>query len=146
MDQAERRFREVQSRATDTNWPTAAKYPELFLHVDAAWGGVFLALPECRKESFLDEINARAAVQAEDGAICAGGEVHSFCTNLHKYVDGSRCGTSRGLIVESAGAVSSPSTRVASGPYIPLKFEGLLQAGTSANLSRSPPGSATVLS
>ncbi|GAA5964648.1 hypothetical protein JCM8115_004696 [Rhodotorula mucilaginosa] len=61
-----------------------AKYPELFLHIDAAWGGVFLALPECRKEAFLDEINARASVQAEDGAICAGGKVHSFCTNLHK--------------------------------------------------------------
>ncbi|GAA6000934.1 pyridoxal phosphate-dependent decarboxylase family protein [Rhodotorula paludigena] len=59
-------------------------YPSLFLHVDAAWGGVFLALPECQQEAFLAAINARAPVRADEGAICAGGEVHSFCTNLHK--------------------------------------------------------------
>lgn len=63
---------------------TAAAHPSLFLHIDAAWGGVFLSLPECRDESFLDAINARAVKGAEEGAICAGGEVHSFCTNLHK--------------------------------------------------------------
>ncbi|GAA5896560.1 hypothetical protein JCM6882_005728 [Rhodosporidiobolus microsporus] len=68
-----------------------ADYPSLFLHVDAAWGGVFMALPECRKEAYWDAINAPASSAAKDkasqegeGAICAGGEVHSFCTNLHK--------------------------------------------------------------
>ncbi|KAL7342080.1 pyridoxal phosphate-dependent transferase [Rhodotorula toruloides] len=61
-----------------------AAHPSLFLHIDAAWGGVFLSLPECRDEAFLDAINARAVKGAEEGAICAGGEVHSFCTNLHK--------------------------------------------------------------
>uniref|UniRef100_A0A0K3CM33 BY PROTMAP: gi/814542705/emb/CEQ39736.1/ SPOSA6832_01283 [Sporidiobolus salmonicolor] n=1 Tax=Rhodotorula toruloides TaxID=5286 RepID=A0A0K3CM33_RHOTO len=64
-----------------------AAHPSLFLHIDAAWGGVFLSLPECRDESFLDAINARAVKGAEEGAICAGGEVHSFCTNLHKIRD-----------------------------------------------------------
>lgn len=43
-----------------------------------------MALPECRDEAFLADINARAAVPALDGAICAGGEIHSYCTNLHK--------------------------------------------------------------
>ncbi|GAA5989312.1 hypothetical protein JCM11641_006109 [Rhodosporidiobolus odoratus] len=61
-----------------------ADYPDLFLHVDAAWGGVFLALPECRQEAYLDTINALAHGDKAEGAICAGGEVHSFCTNLHK--------------------------------------------------------------
>ncbi|GAA5843539.1 hypothetical protein JCM11251_001650 [Rhodosporidiobolus azoricus] len=68
-----------------------ADYPSLFLHVDAAWGGVFMSLPECRKEAYWDAINARASSLAQEkadkegkGAICAGGEVHSFCTNLHK--------------------------------------------------------------
>lgn len=65
----------------------AAHHPDLFLHVDAAWAGVFLSLEECRKECWLDAINARAKDANEaknDAAICAGGEVHSFCTNLHK--------------------------------------------------------------
>ncbi|BGP22556.1 aromatic-L-amino-acid decarboxylase [Rhodotorula toruloides] len=61
-----------------------AAHPSLFLHIDAAWGGVFLSLPECRDEAYLEAINARAKRGAEEGAICAGGEVHSFCTNLHK--------------------------------------------------------------
>lgn len=103
--------------------PAAAKYPELFLHIDAAWGGVFLALPECRKEAFLDEINARASVQAEDGAICAGGEVHSFCTNLHKYVNGHRTRNECArLTIAVAGAVSSRSTRVAFGVLPLLRY------------------------
>ncbi|GAA5945127.1 uncharacterized protein JCM15063_006528 [Sporobolomyces koalae] len=62
-------------------------HPSLFLHIDAAWAGVFLALEECRQACFLDTINARAKDANEaknDVAICAGGEVHSFCTNLHK--------------------------------------------------------------
>ncbi|GAA5858964.1 hypothetical protein JCM8547_007178 [Rhodosporidiobolus lusitaniae] len=54
-----------------------ADYPELFLHVDAAWGGVQLALPECRPESFADAINA-SAVEGKRG------EVHSLIVNLHK--------------------------------------------------------------
>ncbi|BGP13544.1 hypothetical protein JCM10213v2_001470 [Rhodosporidiobolus nylandii] len=63
-----------------------ADYPDLFLHIDAAWGGVFLSLPECRQQAYLDAINTLAPRpdKVEDGAICAGGEVHSFCTNLHK--------------------------------------------------------------
>ncbi|GAA5948455.1 hypothetical protein JCM21900_002712 [Sporobolomyces salmonicolor] len=67
-----------------------AHHPSLFLHIDAAWGGVFLSLPEAREEGFLEAINARAQEKnaakelAGEAAICAGGEVHSFCTNLHK--------------------------------------------------------------
>ncbi|BGP45763.1 hypothetical protein JCM10450v2_001593 [Rhodotorula kratochvilovae] len=63
-----------------------ADYPSLFLHIDAAWGGVFLSLPECQDEAFLSAINARAPASGnvEDGAICAGGEVHSISSNLHK--------------------------------------------------------------
>ncbi|GAA5965238.1 hypothetical protein JCM3765_006365 [Sporobolomyces pararoseus] len=64
-----------------------AHHPDLFLHIDAAWAGVFLSLEECRQECFLETINARAKNANEvknDAAICAGGEVHSFCTNLHK--------------------------------------------------------------
>ncbi|GAA5867568.1 hypothetical protein JCM8547_001222 [Rhodosporidiobolus lusitaniae] len=68
-----------------------ADYPSLFLHVDAAWAGVFLSLPECQEECYLSALNAVAspaaiakAMQEGEGAICAGGEVHSFCTNLHK--------------------------------------------------------------
>ncbi|GAA5837794.1 hypothetical protein JCM9279_006861 [Rhodotorula babjevae] len=64
-----------------------ADYPSLFLHIDAAWGGVFLALPECHDEAFLSAINARAPQSASDvgeGAICGGGEVHSISSNLHK--------------------------------------------------------------
>ncbi|GAA5976910.1 hypothetical protein JCM11641_002193 [Rhodosporidiobolus odoratus] len=64
-----------------------ADYPDLFLHVDAAWAGVFLALPECRKEAHLDMINGRATGGREANGVPARparGEVHSFCTNLHK--------------------------------------------------------------
>ncbi|GAA6044097.1 hypothetical protein JCM8097_008433 [Rhodosporidiobolus ruineniae] len=61
-----------------------ADYPSLFLHLDGAWGGVFLSLPEYRSMTHLDALNARAKKPAEDGQICAGGEVHSICTNLHK--------------------------------------------------------------
>lgn len=62
----------------------AASYPELFIHVDAAWAGVMLALPEAREECQLDAINARSKAVNAAGGICASGEVHSFCTNLHK--------------------------------------------------------------
>ncbi|ORY75336.1 aromatic-L-amino-acid decarboxylase [Leucosporidium creatinivorum] len=62
----------------------AASYPELFIHVDAAWAGVMLALPEAREECHLDAINARSTAVNAAGGICASGEVHSFCTNLHK--------------------------------------------------------------
>lgn len=40
------------------------------MHVDAAWAGVALALPEHRPSLLLDEINAYA---------------DSFCTNAHKW-------------------------------------------------------------
>jgi aromatic-L-amino-acid decarboxylase len=50
----------------------------------AAWGGVFLALPELREECQLDAINARSKAINSAGGICASGEVHSFCANLHK--------------------------------------------------------------
>ncbi|KAM0753813.1 PLP-dependent transferase [Meredithblackwellia eburnea MCA 4105] len=59
-------------------------YPLVFLHVDAAWAGVFLACPENHKVSHLEAINARSKAVAETTALCASGEVHSFCTNLHK--------------------------------------------------------------
>lgn len=48
----------------------AKGYPNLWLHVDAAYGGVSLAIPEMRAESYLDAIN--------EG-------FHSFSTNLHKW-------------------------------------------------------------
>ncbi|WFD31221.1 cellulase [Malassezia sp. CBS 17886] len=48
----------------------AAAYPQLWLHVDAAYGGVTLCLPEERLGTHLDAINAHA---------------HSFSTNLHKW-------------------------------------------------------------
>lgn len=62
----------------------AKDWPSLFLHIDAAWLGTHLALPELRAECQLDAINQRSGSAAEDAAICASGEVHSFCTNLHK--------------------------------------------------------------
>ena len=48
---------------------TAVKkdYPNLFVHLDAAWSGVFLALPECRGD-VLKALN--------------GGGIDSFCTNV----------------------------------------------------------------
>lgn len=94
-----------------------------------------MALPECRKEAFLDEINARASVQAEDGAICAGGEVHSFCTNLHKYVHAHRdqheCDW---LTIIFAGAVSSRSTRVAFGVSLSSMLASALPTDLPPNL------------
>ncbi|KAG8746154.1 hypothetical protein FRC10_006020 [Ceratobasidium sp. 414] len=46
------------------------EYPDVWLHIDAAWAGVALACPEFRKVSYLDAINTYA---------------HSFCTNFHKW-------------------------------------------------------------
>ncbi|KAK4048765.1 hypothetical protein OIV83_004531 [Microbotryomycetes sp. JL201] len=62
----------------------AANYPELFIHVDAAWAGVFLALPELRELCRLDAINAQAKAVNTEAGISSSGQVHSFCTNLHK--------------------------------------------------------------
>lgn len=62
---------------------SAQNYPALWLHVDAAWAGVFLACPELRSECQLHAINARSLASTGAGT-CASGEVHSFCTNLHK--------------------------------------------------------------
>ncbi|KAK0537224.1 hypothetical protein OC834_000886 [Tilletia horrida] len=45
-------------------------YPNLWLHIDAAYAGVALALPELRQSSHLDAINAHA---------------DSFSTNAHKW-------------------------------------------------------------
>lgn len=45
-------------------------YPNIWLHIDAAWAGVALACPEFREISHLDAINQYA---------------HSFCTNFHKW-------------------------------------------------------------
>lgn len=42
----------------------------MFLHIDAAWAGVALALPEQRERLRLAEINKYA---------------DSFCTNMHKW-------------------------------------------------------------
>ncbi|KAJ9116568.1 hypothetical protein QFC20_000500 [Naganishia adeliensis] len=45
-------------------------FPTVFLHVDAAWAGVCMALPELRAQLQLDAINKYA---------------HSFSTNFHKW-------------------------------------------------------------
>ncbi|GHJ85192.1 hypothetical protein NliqN6_1594 [Naganishia liquefaciens] len=45
-------------------------FPTVFLHVDAAWAGVCMALPELRAKLQLDAINTYA---------------HSFSTNFHKW-------------------------------------------------------------
>ncbi|KAJ7039190.1 pyridoxal phosphate-dependent transferase [Mycena alexandri] len=47
-----------------------ADYPEIWLHIDAAWAGIALCCPETRDELYLDAINAAA---------------DSFCTNFHKW-------------------------------------------------------------
>jgi glutamate/tyrosine decarboxylase-like PLP-dependent enzyme len=47
----------------------AEAYPDLWIHVDAAWAGVALACPEYRDRAHLTAINQHA---------------HSFCTNFHK--------------------------------------------------------------
>jgi len=46
------------------------EYPDLWIHVDAAYAGVCLALPELRSACYLDVINRK---------------VDSFSTNLHKW-------------------------------------------------------------
>jgi len=56
----------VYSHSTSDN---EAHEHDLWLHVDAAWAGVVLALPEYRQLGQLDGINAYA---------------HSFCLNFHK--------------------------------------------------------------
>ena len=48
---------------------TVEDYPDLWVHVDAAWAGVALACHELREQLYLDDINGLA---------------HSFCTNFHK--------------------------------------------------------------
>ncbi|CAE6461352.1 unnamed protein product [Rhizoctonia solani] len=45
-------------------------YPDIWLHIDAAWAGVALACPEFREALHLRAINQYA---------------HSFCTNFHKW-------------------------------------------------------------
>ncbi|KAK4052980.1 hypothetical protein OIO90_004104 [Microbotryomycetes sp. JL221] len=62
----------------------AANFPELFIHVDAAWAGVFLALPELREQCQLTAINAPARLSNTPNDVSPSGQVHSFCTNLHK--------------------------------------------------------------
>ncbi|QRW15365.1 aromatic-L-amino-acid decarboxylase [Ceratobasidium sp. AG-Ba] len=46
------------------------EYPDVWLHIDAAWAGVALACPEFREISCLDAMNKYA---------------HSYCTNFHKW-------------------------------------------------------------
>ncbi|WFD33545.1 cellulase [Malassezia cuniculi] len=48
----------------------AREYPKMWVHIDAAYGGVTFALPEARPEAALEAINA---------------DCHSFSTNLHKW-------------------------------------------------------------
>ncbi|KAE8226461.1 hypothetical protein CF319_g945 [Tilletia indica] len=48
----------------------ARQYPNMWLHIDAAYAGVALALPELRESSHLDAINAH---------------IDSFSTNAHKW-------------------------------------------------------------
>ncbi|EJD48673.1 hypothetical protein AURDEDRAFT_162130 [Auricularia subglabra TFB-10046 SS5] len=48
----------------------AEEYPDIWIHVDAAWAGVALSCPEYREKAFLNYINLNA---------------HSFCTNFHKW-------------------------------------------------------------
>ncbi|KAG8997249.1 hypothetical protein FRB94_007779 [Tulasnella sp. JGI-2019a] len=48
----------------------AESYPDLWIHVDAAWAGVVLACPEYRAKCHLDMINKHA---------------QSFCANFHKW-------------------------------------------------------------
>ncbi|TKY87550.1 hypothetical protein EX895_003564 [Sporisorium graminicola] len=51
----------------------ARRHKTLWLHIDAAYAGVCLSLPEMRAEMHLDAINAKE------------GGVDSFSTNLHKW-------------------------------------------------------------
>nr|CDI56646.1 related to Aromatic-L-amino-acid decarboxylase [Melanopsichium pennsylvanicum 4] len=50
----------------------AQEYPTLWMHIDAAYAGVCLSLPEMRAEMHLNAINDRRSVD-------------SFSTNLHKW-------------------------------------------------------------
>ena len=45
-------------------------YPDVWLHIDAAWAGVALSCPEYREKLYLPQINEYAT---------------SFCTNFHKW-------------------------------------------------------------
>ncbi|SCZ95906.1 BZ3500_MvSof-1268-A1-R1_Chr8-1g09875 [Microbotryum saponariae] len=59
--------------------------PRVFVSsCSAAWGGVYLAIPELRAECHLEAINRRSTRGKLAKDICGSGEVHSFCTNLHK--------------------------------------------------------------
>ena len=51
--------------------PIVKDYPDVWLHVDAAWAGVTLACPEYRENSRLEDINKYAT---------------SVGTNLHKVI------------------------------------------------------------
>ncbi|EGG09837.1 uncharacterized protein MELLADRAFT_34269, partial [Melampsora larici-populina 98AG31] len=57
----------------------AKDYPTLWIHVDAAWAGVYLSLPEYRSNLYLDTIN-----QDHHILKTPPGVVNSFCTNFHK--------------------------------------------------------------
>lgn len=48
---------------------TARDFPDMWVHIDAAWAGVALCCPEFRPQLQLDAVNAF---------------VDSFCTNFHK--------------------------------------------------------------
>ena len=50
--------------------PVKESYPDMWLHVDAAWAGVTLACPEHRERAQLAGINAHA---------------DSLCVNFHKW-------------------------------------------------------------
>lgn len=61
---------------------SAQDHPELYIHVDAAWAGVYSALPEYREFLAIDATNKRGKVI--EGTYDSTGEVHSYCTNMHK--------------------------------------------------------------
>ena len=52
-----------------TSFNSEKSFPDLWIHIDAAWAGVALSCPEYRECSYLDDINAHA---------------NSFSTNFHK--------------------------------------------------------------
>lgn len=76
----------------------AKDYPTLWVHVDAAWAGVYLSLPEYRSSLHLDTINQDLQFTSLSGTQCdeiwseevqnilktPPGVVNSFCTNFHK--------------------------------------------------------------
>lgn len=80
-DRRSRSVHHIHDAESTADVSTAASHPNLFIHLDGAWGGVYLALPECRPESFFDIINQRCK-DSTDGV--RAGEIGSFCTNLHK--------------------------------------------------------------